>query len=1127
MPRYSLQNNRSHLLAAAFAALASISLFSIQAEAASYTYSRTASNTVGTPDQWSAGTNWSLTPVSGTDTALSFNGVLPSTATIFTNNNIAGDFKLNQLSFIPSGPATGTAPTYAISGNRLEFISNGVTTPVLNIAATGVQSPVLTVSNDLLLTNNLSIAQSSTATLSGVISGGGSLTKTLGGVLTLSNANTYSGGTTLSAGTIGAGSDSALSTGAIMLSGGTLTNATGALVTLNNNLIVASGATSNVRATITGGTQGLNGLTLTGAVTGGGVLQSGGVAASNADATAFKGDFSQFTGTLNPLSVTNAGNTSIGGTTAASFNLGQAVLDEGGVAGANRRLTLQPGLLQVGALQGTGAIAGVSSIQVGALNTNTTYSGNFASTGMGLIKVGTGTLTLNSSVNWAGFNTNALSVNGGMVIEDLANTVTGTGFLVGPIRVGGGTFSLLGKSGTNGLQTFSSLLVNAGASTITASHSGAGILLQLAAITRNVGGTLDFVSPSGVLSGTNGITTTTANNAAGILGGYATVGGTDWAVSGGSATAPITAFASYTGMVAAGGSTTTNYSVAGAGTNLSGAVTINSLKITDTAASQSLSLAGNNLTFTNALGGLLYAGGTSNAYTIFGGNGVDGTGIIGGGTAAGNEFIVNVKAGATLTITAPIIKTGAASTGFLTTSGGGTLILNSITASTFTGTNYLNAGTVEIARDANLGTGALAMNGSTLRLASGGTYGAGALFSNNRNLVLGNNGGTIDTNGSSVTFGGTISGGVVNTTSANTAGGFSLTKAGSGTLALTNANNTYGGATIITGGVLSVAAINVTQGENGGVASSIGASPNTAPYLILNGGTLQYTGGAATTDRHFTLGASGGGIDASGSGGTALNWAGNTGSGGSAINAVAFAGNGARTFTLSGNNTGANTFAMILGNGTGGATSLTKSGTGKWVLTARNTYTGATTVNAGTLLINGDQSAATGNLSVASGAILGGSGTIGGATTVNGIIAPGNSIGTLTIANDVTWNGGLAPGGATDWKFELGAVSGSSDLLSLSGDDFLKGTGSAFRFDFQGTGVAGTFTLVDYATTTFSASDFSYTGLAGSLSGSFVLNGSQLDFVVVPEPSTVLLSALGLVVVLNRIRRRRATISSR
>jgi hypothetical protein len=47
------------------------------------------------------------------------------------------------------------------------------------------------------------------------------------------------------------------------------------------------------------------------------------------------------------------------------------------------------------------------------------------------------------------------------------------------------------------------------------------------------------------------------------------------------------------------------------------------------------------------------------------------------------------------------------------------------------------------------------------------------------------------------------------------------------------------------------------------------------------------------------------------------------------------------------------------------------------------------------------------------GATLGGSGTIGAPTIISGVLAHGNSIGTLTAANDVTWNGG------ENWVFEL------------------------------------------------------------------------------------------------------------
>jgi autotransporter-associated beta strand protein len=208
--------------------------------------------------------------------------------------------------------------------------------------------------------------------------------------------------------------------------------------------------------------------------------------------------------------------------------------------------------------------------------------------------------------------------------------------------------------------------------------------------------------------------------------------------------------------------------------------------------------------------------------------------------------------------------------------------------------------------------------------------------------------------------------------------------------------------------------------------------------------------------------------------------------------------------------------AQISGAITNG--SLLKTGAGVLRLTAANTYAGTTTVSGGTLLVNGSLAAGSA-VTVSTGASLGGGGTINGTVAVNGSLNPGNSIGTLTVANDVTWNGTAGQ----DWKFELGAISGSSDLLLLTGagNDFLKGTGSDFRFDFLNTGVVGTFTLVDWASsTTFSALDFSYTGLASGLTGSFALNGSQLDFTVtaVPEPSAyaLLLGGLGVLYCLRR-----------
>lgn len=211
---------------------------------------------------------------------------------------------------------------------------------------------------------------------------------------------------------------------------------------------------------------------------------------------------------------------------------------------------------------------------------------------------------------------------------------------------------------------------------------------------------------------------------------------------------------------------------------------------------------------------------------------------------------------------------------------------------------------------------------------------------------------------------------------------------------------------------------------------------------------------------------------------------------------------------------------VAIGNG-----SFANSGVVNLSRASGNTYDGGTTVNNGTLLVNNTSSSATGTgaVTVASGATLGGAGIISGTTTVNGIIAPGNSIGILTVQNDVVWNGGLSASSATDWKFELGA-SNTADLLSITGgsSDFLKGTGSVFRFDFQGGADLGTFALVDWAgTTDFASTDFSFTNLGGGNTGTFAFNGTQLEFTsVVPEPSTSLLMGLGFAVSLFAFRRR-------
>lgn len=237
-------------------------------------------------------------------------------------------------------------------------------------------------------------------------------------------------------------------------------------------------------------------------------------------------------------------------------------------------------------------------------------------------------------------------------------------------------------------------------------------------------------------------------------------------------------------------------------------------------------------------------------------------------------------------------------------------------------------------------------------------------------------------------------------------------------------------------------------------------------------------------------------------------------------------GNSVSTFTINQTDTvtqGTEFASSITGNG-----KLEQAGSGTTILNSDNSYSGGTFVTAGTLVANNVSGSATGSgtVNVSTGAALGGAGIISGATTVNGSVRPGNSIGTLTVGNDVTWNGGNA------WVFELGIASidlaaanigGTRDLLDLTGagSDFLQGTGTSWTFNFANTGAAGWYKIVDWTgTTTFSAGDFIAANLPSGLTGSFTVDSgtSALYLNVVPEPRAALLGGLGLLALLRRRR---------
>lgn len=186
------------------------------------------------------------------------------------------------------------------------------------------------------------------------------------------------------------------------------------------------------------------------------------------------------------------------------------------------------------------------------------------------------------------------------------------------------------------------------------------------------------------------------------------------------------------------------------------------------------------------------------------------------------------------------------------------------------------------------------------------------------------------------------------------AGGFGITKTGDGRVILSN-SNTYSGATIINGGTLEISTGTTTI--VGGFAALGTSNPLNPDNLILNGGALRYTHtgsfgssgahDAGQIDRTFSIGTFGGTIDVSGNGPLNLYTA----------SAIGLPGSGARTLTLTGtfvNNTDGTSHYDAIGGvlgDNGGPTTLVKDGSGEWVLTNANTYTGGTIINAGTLLL--------------------------------------------------------------------------------------------------------------------------------------------------------------------------------
>ncbi|MFL9823426.1 autotransporter domain-containing protein [Rhodoplanes sp. SY1] len=146
---------------------------------------------------------------------------------------------------------------------------------------------------------------------------------------------------------------------------------------------------------------------------------------------------------------------------------------------------------------------------------------------------------------------------------------------------------------------------------------------------------------------------------------------------------------------------------------------------------------------------------------------------------------------------------------------------------------------------------------------------------------------------------------------------------------------------------------------------------------------------------------------------------------------------GAATLT-----SGDTTSTIYSGVMAGAGGSLTKTGTGTLMLTGINTYTGATVVDGGALIVNGSIAPSSG-LTVDPGALVGGNGFLP-TTIINGILSPGNSIGTITVNGDLTF------GASSSYLIEVSPsaadrtnVTGTANLSGVVLTSF--GGGSAFQ----------------------------------------------------------------------------------
>jgi outer membrane autotransporter protein len=899
--------------------------------------------------------------------------------------------------------------TLVLTGNNTAFNGSVVidSNATLEARAQSLPPAINDLSGDLLI-NQVSPdgVQPNDGTYAGHIVGTGVVTKIGVGTLTMTGANSYSGGTVFDEGAIAASADSAFGapTGPLIFNGGELR--------LDSNF--------NLAATRT--------ITLNGP--GGGFAGGGTIDANGFQTTIAQGITGAGGLTVTDSSVSGAGKVILAGSTTylggTTISAGTLQLGNGGASGSI-----------IGNVADNGTLAFDRSDIV-------TFGGMISGSG-GINQIGFGTTVLTGSNSYAGptnVNAGALYVNGNQTAATGATTVAngatlgGVGVVGGNVAIANGGTLAPGSAGP----TIGTLTINGDLDL----HSGS-ILNYEFGQNNVVGGPFnDLTAVKGnlTLAGTLNVATTPGGEF--DPGVYRVISYSGSLTNDGlglgivppdSVEVVQTSVANQVNLVVTTG-VTLNFWDGAVGPKNNGIVDGgNGVWNTGTGANDN---------WTNA-SGAINAPWTPAAFAIFEATpgtvmvdnslgqvtasgmqfASDGYLITGGPislvetTAGSGETIIRVGdgtvVGAGMTATIASVLEGATE---LVKTDLGTLVLSGV--NTYTGGTAINGGTVQVAADNNLGA---ATSGLSF---DGGTLATTASFTTNRATTLNANGGTFDVAPTTT----------LTMTSAIDGAG-ALTKVDIGTLVLTG-TNTYSGGTTITSGTLQL-------GDGGSVGSIVGNVADSGTLAFDRSDTMDFAGVISGS----------GAVTQIGSGATVLTGA-STYLGGTAITAGTLQlGNGGTTGSILGNVLDKGTLAfdrsdtVTFPGVVSGSGAVAQIGSGATILNADNPYTGGTTVSAGTLVVGdlahpGAALSGGGPISVEASGTLGGYGSVTGTVANSGVIAAGSATpgfigsptGTFNVIGDLTNQGTV----------QLGSGDSIGNVLHVNGN-FMGAAGSTLAIN--------------------------------------------------------------------------------